>query len=398
MIKKNICILLLFFSISITQAQLSFNTTDNFIFKETFGQSKSYGDLPTGISSTYTNVHGRPQDGSYVISSSTYNWFNWFKIQDHTSNDRNGRMLIVNADMSPGEFFRTSVSGLCENTSYEFSSWLINLMPSNHYGCHPVRVPVNIRFEIWDSTDTFMLKIVDTGIINGSTKPKWQKYSSVFKTYKGETSVILKMHNLGKGGCGNDFALDDITFKAHGDIVTIEDTLGNKIVDVYEDELPYSGKLSALPDFSVFTTHAYQWQESKDGVNWTNIFGAKKKDFSIINISNTTFYRVLFADNVADLLNSSCNNLVSEVYKVNVVTIGKSDKTQKKVTIVKNGLKIIYEKVWIDGAKGKFVQTGEEIIKKGDVSADTIVEETTYEKANYGYNSTTRTYRIRAKK
>ena len=64
--------------------------------------------------------------------------------------------------------------------------------------------------------------------------------------------------------------------------------------------------------------------------------------------------------------------------------------------IVKNGLKIINRKVWIDGAIGKFVQTSEKIIKQGDENAGTIIEETIYYKNVYGYNSITRTYTIKA--
>ncbi len=60
-----------------------------------------------------------------------------------------------------------------------------------------------------------------------------------------------------------------------------------------------------------------------------------------------------------------------------------------------HGYKIINDKIWIHGAKGKFVQTSEKIIQQGDLNADTIIKETTYYKTRFGYNSTTKTYTVK---
>ncbi|MCB4800361.1 hypothetical protein LG649_16050, partial [Tamlana sp. PT2-4] len=100
--------------------------------------------------------------------SSNTNWFGWHIIPDHTPGDSNGRMLIINADFTAGEFYQTTVSGLCENTTYEFSSWMINLLPPSSCGGG---IPINVKFEIWDNTDTNLLASGDTGDINGTTNP-----------------------------------------------------------------------------------------------------------------------------------------------------------------------------------------------------------------------------------
>jgi len=73
----------------------------------------------------------------------------------------------------------------------------------------------------------------------------------------------------------------------------------------------------------------------------------------------------------------------------------KNDKTYKKIIIVKDGFKIIHDKVWFDGAIGKFVQTGEEIITQGDFNGIIVIDETVYYKGIYGYNSKTRRYSIK---
>ncbi len=121
-------------------------------------------------------------------------------------------MLIVNASFTAGEFYRITINGLCENTSYEFSSWMINLLPTA--GCGGAGIPINVKFEIWDNTDTNILASGNTGNINGSSSPDWQQYALVFQTAPGQTSAILKMTNNGVGGCGNDLAIDDIVFKS----------------------------------------------------------------------------------------------------------------------------------------------------------------------------------------
>ena len=100
--------------------------------------------LPSNTTA-YVFANGSPNDGFYTVSNFT-DHFGWFDIEDHTPNNTNGRMLIINADFTPGEFYRTTINGLCENTSYEFSSWMVNLSPSFDCGGSPI--PINVKFEI----------------------------------------------------------------------------------------------------------------------------------------------------------------------------------------------------------------------------------------------------------
>ncbi|WP_191858525.1 T9SS type B sorting domain-containing protein [Hanstruepera ponticola] len=303
--------LILLLSGNFGYAQLSFcsgNSGDPIYFDD-FGSGTTNGPaLPSGTTS-YTYANSEPEDGFYTISSNT-NWFGWHNTQDHTPGDTNGRSLIVNADFTAGEFYRTTISGLCDNTTYEFSSWLLNLLPPG--GFCGTGIPINVKFQIWDNTDTVLLASGDTGDIQGTTTPVWEEYGLVFTTTAGQSSIILKMLNNGVGGCGNDLAIDDIVFKTCGDFISIADSSSNSSVSLCTYDLPYNTLLEATPDFSVYDTHFYQWQQSNDGINWFDISGETNQTLQINNLTTTTHYRVKMAETQANLLNESCNTISEE--------------------------------------------------------------------------------------
>ena len=303
------------FFLQATNGQLGFcnGSSGDPIFTETFGTGTTNGPaLPNGTT-TYTYVNGTPNDGSYTISSRT-NFFDWHDTTDRTPGDTNGRSFIVNADFVPGEFFRRTIDGLCENTSYEFSSWVLNLLPS-FTACPNGGIPINVGFQIWDNTDTVLLASGDTGDIPGTSTPIWEQYALVFQTEPGQTSVILKMINNGAGGCGNDLAIDDIVFKSCGDNINLNTNDDDTSIAICEDEAPLQVTINANPDFSVFTSHAYQWQTSTDRTNWSDILGATNQGYTTPLLNNTTFYRVKVAEDAINLSNASCN-VVSDIFDI----------------------------------------------------------------------------------
>ncbi|NER10280.1 gliding motility-associated C-terminal domain-containing protein [Muriicola jejuensis] len=299
-------------------AQLGFcqGNSGSPIFSEDFGTGITNGPaLPPGTT-TYTYVDGAPDDGSYTIASSTAGYFDWFNIQDHTPDDVSGKAFIVNASFTPGEFYRRSITGLCENTSYEFSSWLLNLHPRMGAGCPNSGIPINVKFEIWDSTDTNLLASGDTGDIMDKTEAEWEQYALLFTSLPGQTSVILKMINNSGGGCGNDLAIDDIVFRSCGDLVTLTDTqTRNSIIQCEEDGPVPSLTLTASPDFSIFTSHFYQWQESTDASTWTDIPGETSDTYTTPVITTDRYYRVVVSEDLVNISNNLCN-VNSEVFEI----------------------------------------------------------------------------------
>ena len=313
------CFFLLCIGSTDLSAQLGFcggNSGDP-IFTEDFGSGTTDGPaLPPGTTS-YNFTTGTPNDGDYTISSTT-NYFDWISIQDHTPGDTNGKSFIVNASFTAGEFYQRQVAGLCENTSYEFSSWLINLQSLN--SCEGASIPVNVRFQIWDETDTILLAQGDTGSIFVSSGAEWQQYALVFKTEPGQTSVILKMRNNSNGGCGNDLAIDDIVFKSCGDNITVGTSSDESSLIVCEDQGAVSRTIIATPDNSIFSTHAYQWQQSTDQQIWTDIANENSNTLSTPTITTTTYFRVKIAEDLINVNNDLCN-VVSDVFDIIVLPI-----------------------------------------------------------------------------
>lgn len=302
------------------------------IFAEDFGSGTTIGPaLPAGTTS-YSFANGAPADGSYTISSAT-DYFDWHDTQDHTPNDINGKSFIVNADFIAGEFFKRTVDNLCENTSYEFSSWLLNLLPTN--GCLGTGLPINVKFQIWDSTDTNLLASGNTGDIATTSSAKWQQFGLVFQTLPGQSSVILKMINNGVGGCGNDLAIDDIVFKTCGDFIDITDQLNNTNIAICQEEAPISAQLIANPDFSIYSTHVYQWQESTDGSNWTDIASETSQTYTTPALISSMFYRVKVAEDIINLANPLCSSL-SEVFDILIITKPNSPVSNGNLTLCEN--------------------------------------------------------------
>ena len=298
-----------------TAAQLSFcqGELGPPIFNEDFGTGTTNGP-PLGPQVTsYQYVNSNTEDGQYTVSRDMQQLPNWHNTTDHTGNT-NGKALIVNAGFTIGVFYEIPINGLCGNTSYEFSAWLLNTLDGNNNPCPPNEIPVNVRFEIWDETDTNLLSSGSTGNIFASGTVNWQQFGLTF-TSTNDDGVILKMLNNGVGGCGNDLAIDDIQFRACGDVTGIDDSSGNNTIEVCEEDTPTSITITATAQTSVFNSPEYQWQQSTDNSTFTDIPGETNQTFTDNTIISTTYYRVKVAEDEANLDNDQCNNF-SEVYSV----------------------------------------------------------------------------------
>lgn len=286
------------------------------VFIENFGSGTNYGpQLPSGTTN-YTFIVGAPNDGLYTLYNRTNLYSTWHNSLDHTPNDTDGKALIINGnENSSGEFYKRKVTGLCINTTFVFSSWLLNIYnPSSNY-CAGREIPINVRFEIWDETESTRLGFGDTGNIMGTSSPIWQQFSLVFTTGN-QTSVVLKMINNSVGGCGNDLALDDIEFSSCGDFTAItSQSVAGDIFNTCASQAPATFDLEAKTLGS--SVYFYQWQSSTNGMIWTDIVGANTKNYTVSNLSTTTYFRTKVAQDSSNLGNDYCS-VVSDLFTISL--------------------------------------------------------------------------------
>lgn len=321
---RNHILLLFLINHFISYSQLGFcnGSSGAPIFFENFGSGLNYGPaLPVGVTNyTYVNS-GFPQDGQYTLYYRTNlipNSQNWLYSLDHTPDNEpdgtNGKCLIVNASNLPGQFFNRTVTGLCSNTTFEFTAWVLNILNASTGG-----LPINVTFEIWDATDSILLKSGSTGNIANTYTPIWNQFGLVFTMPSGQTSVILKMRNNGVGGNGNDLAIDDIMFRACGEFSTISN-IGNPSNSITTCQNETITNNTLVVSTTGAGTNVYQWQQSNDNLTFTDIVGQNTNTYLIPNLTTTTYYRVKVANDIANINNDFCSTL-SDVFAVNVTPL-----------------------------------------------------------------------------
>ncbi|MGB5942997.1 MAG: T9SS type B sorting domain-containing protein [Leeuwenhoekiella sp.] len=295
-------------------SQLGFCTGDKGlpILEEKFGTGSEYGPALSQNITTYKFVSDLPFDGQYTISSKVGQFPSWHQTEDHTPDDLNGKALIVNADVTSGQFYKRKVSNLCENTSYEFSAWLLNVYDRKSTVCRDGGIPVEVRFEIWNSTDTQLLAWGNTEEIPATNDPQWNAYGLIFETTPGQTDIILKMINNGSGGCGNDLAIDDIVFHACGSPTTIASDLSEgDSISICAAQAAESVLLRAENEGNP----AYQWQKSEDKIIWQNVSNQTSSTFTVPITAVTSYYRVNIAQDINSLGSDFCS-FFSKPFKV----------------------------------------------------------------------------------
>jgi hypothetical protein len=198
------------FSVS-TTAQVYYTLKDP-VIKIDFGSGSNISEFNAVGLANYERVEDNcPNDGFYTYTNYTSDCFNrdWFTLRgDHTGNE-GGNMMLVNASESGGTFFTYILKDLKPNTTYELGVWLMNVCRING-GCSPL--PPKIAISVVTFTGRVVAGFKTGRLYQGST-PSWKRYSAFFTVPSGETMLALTMSNLTTGGCGNDFAMDDITIR-----------------------------------------------------------------------------------------------------------------------------------------------------------------------------------------
>jgi len=245
-----------------------------------------------------------PEDGYFTITNNT-GWANrfpsWMAVEDN-SPDPNGYMMVVNADFEPGIFYRNQITGLCENTTYEFSVDIINLISPGVGGHIFPRVSFFLDGELKFSTG------------NIPQDGEWNTYGFTFTTPPGTTEMELSLVNDAPGGFGNDIGMDNISFRACGPSSFVN--TDQNIFICEDDNTPQ------LLTADVDSSFLVQWQLSRNGgQNWGDISGATGRQITHSNFQVGIYqYRYLSATSQASLENLKCR-YVSDLVTIEVLPL-----------------------------------------------------------------------------
>ena len=281
-------------------AQLCTGSLGDPVVNITFGTGANPGaPLAPGITNYQYTMSGCPNDSGYTIVNSTSSCFGntWHTLtEDHTPGDVNGYFMLINAAVSASVFYVDTVKNLCGGTTYEFSAWILSILKSS--ACNGNGSRPNITFSIETTTGTNIQTYNTADILNLSA-PDWNHYGFFFTLPVAVSSLVLRMTNNAPGGCGNDLALDDITFRPCGpkvDAAFINASGVNGVVNFCISDnrnITLSGAVQ-----TGYTNPAFQWQQSLDnGITWTDIPGANSNSYAKTFSSFGTFqYRMAAAE------------------------------------------------------------------------------------------------------
>jgi gliding motility-associated-like protein len=287
MCRHLLLILLLLVISNISLAQLCQGSLGDPIVNINFGSGLNPGPPLAAATTNYQYVPDDcPNDGFYTLRNTTASCFGstWYTINaDHTGN-AGGYFMLVNASFLPSAFYVDTVSGLCTNSTYEFAAWVMNVIKPSACGGNPIMPDLTFRIEKLDGT---LLQSFNSGSIPATAMPVWRQYGFFFSTPPGVSEVILRIINNAPGGCGNDLALDDITFRPCGPLIN------GSIAGETNDTVTFcNGAASKNYTFNCFVSAgfnnpSFQWQQN-NGSGWTDIAGATTNSYTASFASNTS--------------------------------------------------------------------------------------------------------------
>lgn len=264
--------------------------------------------LPGDITTYTYRSASCPNDGFYTIAPVSGNCFgsSWHNmLSDHTPGDQNGNMMIINASEEPGDFLAYPVTGLCSNTAYEFSAFVANIHVLNS-GCGGSTVYPDISFTI-ETPAGDILGTYSTGAIPQSSVLEWKQYGFYFTTPPGNNTIVIRMKNKSRGGCGNDLVLDDISFRPCGPKVDalFANITGAKIEVCQENVKPVA--IGATTGGFASPAWQWQWQISLDtGKSWTDIAGEITPNITINPTAPQQYIYRMSAAEQENIINKTC--------------------------------------------------------------------------------------------
>lgn len=311
-------ILLLLLFCAHAAAQLCQGSLGDPIVNITFGSGPNPGAPLKAATTSYQYLGSDcPNDGFYTVRNNTTACYNsWHSLQaDHTG-DPAGYFMLVNASFQPSAFYLDTVKGLCGGTTYEFAAWVMNVQRPG--SCNSNAILPNLTFSI-ERTDGTVLQTYNTNDIGQEASPLWKQFGFFFTTPSNVQDVVLRIFNNAQGGCGNDIALDDITFRPCGPqllpVITGNSSASIDLCEGTAGQFEFTCTVSAG-----FNNPSFQWQQKINDGAWTDVPGANTTTLSVnfpaVTAPGMYLYRLTAAEN-GNLGSPQCR-VASEVLSVRI--------------------------------------------------------------------------------
>jgi len=239
--------------------------------------------------------------------------------QDHTGDG--GWFMAVNGapnNTKSAIFYQINSITVCPGTKYEFSAWVINLLPKTSSSANPGSEP-NISFRVTPNVGSPVV-IATSGPIAYNNTPQWVKVSGTYIAPATATSVTLEVINATAVATGNDLGLDDISFNVVESNINVTDIDGNAPKNsLCEGE---STNVKFTVSDPTQTNSWYKWQVSKDGgATFTDSTAPAQANFTgnsyalTLNLQNVTSnmngykYRLIVSTSAAGLAYPTCTDV-----------------------------------------------------------------------------------------
>jgi gliding motility-associated-like protein len=275
------------FNFRTTESQFCSGVLGPTAIYENFGAGFNPGPPLSTVATNYVYKNNCGlNSGEYTRTNSTFGCRSlWIGLQDHTPNDINGYMLMVDGDNNTSEVYRTTATGLASSLRYEFSVWAANI---TSYG-----ETTRLKFIIQDLAGNLLQQSDKIEVPYNPSDP-WKKISFMFDLPSGSSSVQIILANENNDKDGNDFVVDDISFApCYSPILASFSNNLNTIVDISEKCNTGTNTLYSrwANQFIPYTNPSFQWEKSSNGsTNWVNIPGATSTSIIQSESSSAIYY------------------------------------------------------------------------------------------------------------
>lgn len=209
------------------------------------------------FTSEYTDSVSVWNGGTYSINTSPQNVHPGFSAcNDHTTGS--SQMMVVNGASTANVVIWEQTIPVTPNTEYEYSTWVINAL------ANAVNLP-ELQFSIND-------QLIGPVFTSSPLVCEWTQF---FTTWHSDTSTTatIKIINQSVYSVGNDFAIDDISFKA---ICRASDSLTVTVFEPYDPAIYGLGNDTISCDGNPITLGVtvpnptnIQWQDGSSATSYS---------------------------------------------------------------------------------------------------------------------------------